>query len=87
MCSPHKLQCKIKGEINRIQIKILKISMVSYSYLIHPSKWHQVHKNPTIHLLDIKYGHHTLDTLIIGFHEIFSKSNYLQTQLNFIKAG
>jgi hypothetical protein len=31
--------------------------------LINPSIWYQVHKNPTIHLLDIKYGNYTLDTL------------------------
>jgi hypothetical protein len=38
MCSPHRLQYKIKGEINRVQIKILKIPMMGYSYLMHPSK-------------------------------------------------
>jgi hypothetical protein len=63
MCSPHRLQCKIKGEINRVQIKILKIPVVGYFYLIDPSKWYWVHKNLTIHLLEIKYGHYTLDTL------------------------
>jgi hypothetical protein len=40
MCPPYSLQCKIKGEIhvNRVEIKILKIPMVDYFYLIHPSK-------------------------------------------------
>jgi hypothetical protein len=37
--------------------------MVDYFYLINPSIWYQAHKNPTIHLLDFKYGHYTLDTL------------------------
>jgi hypothetical protein len=37
--------------------------MVGYFYLINPSKCYQVHKNPTIHLLDIKYGHYRSDTL------------------------
>jgi hypothetical protein len=63
MCPSHRLQCKIKGEINRLQIKILKIPMVGYFYLINPSKCYQVQKNPTIHLLVIKYGHYTPDTL------------------------
>jgi hypothetical protein len=59
----HRLQCKIKSEINQTQIKILKIPMVGYFYLIYPSKWYHVYKNPTIHLRDMKYGRYTLNTL------------------------
>ena len=36
MCFAHRLQCKIKGEINQVQIIILKIPMVDYFYLINP---------------------------------------------------
>jgi hypothetical protein len=34
MWSPHRLQCKIKGGIYRVKIKILKIPLVGYFYLI-----------------------------------------------------
>jgi hypothetical protein len=34
----HRLQCKIKGEINQTQIEIFKIPMVGHFYLINPSK-------------------------------------------------
>jgi hypothetical protein len=46
----------IKGEINQVQIKILKIPMVGYFHLINPSKMILGSQNPTIHLVDIKYG-------------------------------
>jgi hypothetical protein len=63
MCFSHRLQCKIKSERNQTQIKILKIPMVGYFYLINPSKWYHVYKNPTIHLRDMKYGRYKLNTL------------------------
>jgi hypothetical protein len=40
---------QIKGEINQTQIKILKIPMVDYFHLIHPSKYHVSIKKKTNH--------------------------------------
>jgi hypothetical protein len=49
--------------LNSAKIEILKMSVMEYFYLINFSKWYHVYKNPTIHLLDMKYGNYTLNTL------------------------
>ena len=63
MCFSHRLQCKIKGKINQVLIKILKIPTVDNFHLINSSKWYHVYKNPTIHILDMKYSHYGSNTL------------------------
>jgi hypothetical protein len=49
--------------------------MVDYFYLKNPSIWYQVHKNPTIHLLDTKYGHYILD-ILNTYHRSRSKNKH-----------
>jgi hypothetical protein len=65
MCIFHKLQCKIKSKINPVWIKLLKTPTVDNFHLINSSKWYHVYKNPTIHILDMKYGHYGSNTLMI----------------------
>jgi hypothetical protein len=65
MCISHRLQCKIKSKINPVWIKILKIPTVDNFHLINSSKWYHVYKNPTIHILDMKYGHYGSNTLSV----------------------
>jgi hypothetical protein len=67
----HGLQCKIKGKINQVQIKMLKISTVDNFHLVNSSKRYHVYKHTTIHLLEMKYGHYGSNTLI--FYLIWSK--------------
>jgi hypothetical protein len=52
---PYRLQCKIKGAENQVQIKLLENPMVEFFHLINPSKLYHAYKDPTIHLLDVKY--------------------------------
>jgi hypothetical protein len=70
MCISHRLQCKIKRKIYQVWIKIQKISAVDYFHLINYSKWYHVYKNPTIHILDMKYGHYGSNTLSISRNDI-----------------
>jgi hypothetical protein len=56
MCISHRLQCKVKSKINQEKVKILKIPTVDNFRLINSSQWYNVYKNPTIHILDTKYG-------------------------------
>jgi hypothetical protein len=58
MCISHRLQCEIKGKINQVQIKILKIPKVDNFHLINSSKRYHIYNHTTIHLLDMKYGHY-----------------------------
>jgi hypothetical protein len=62
MCISHRLQCKIKGKINRVQMKILKIPTVDNFHLINSSKRYYIYNHTTIHLLDMKYGHYGSNT-------------------------
>jgi hypothetical protein len=75
----HRLQYKFESEINQTQIKILKIPMVGYFYLIYPSKWYHVYKNPTIHLLDLKYGRYTLKLRVFRFSDLLVMTWFMAT--------
>jgi hypothetical protein len=64
MCISHILQCKIKGKINQVQIKILKIPTVGNFHLINNSIRYHIYNHTTIHLLDKEYGHYGSNTLM-----------------------
>jgi hypothetical protein len=63
MCISHRLQCEIKGKINQVQIKILKIPIADNFHLINSSKQYHIYNHTTIHLLDMKYSHYESNTL------------------------
>jgi hypothetical protein len=85
MCISHRHQCKIKSKINKVLIKILKIPTVDNFHLINSAKWYHVYKNPTIHILDMKYdnyGSNTLrslhaDFLTFAYSAFFAGSDYV----------